>query len=139
MKTKVIKLNPNFPEERLINEDLKDHPQVEAYIIAKAENPKTPVPEYVKQVAQRNVHTTNPDVSQKIVVQAPPQPVATPPPAAAAAAPTTIDWEKRHISAETNHLTQFAVMGEKIDSLAPSTNAIISISVSPSPMTLALY
>ena len=39
---------------------------------------------------------------------------------------STIDWEKRHISAETNHLTQFAVMGEKIDSLAPSTNAIIS-------------
>ncbi len=39
---------------------------------------------------------------------------------------STIDWEKRQISAETNHLTQFAVMGEKIDSVAPSTNTIIS-------------
>ena len=39
---------------------------------------------------------------------------------------STVDWEKRQISTDINHLSQFAVMGEKIDSIAPITTAIIS-------------
>ncbi len=39
---------------------------------------------------------------------------------------TTIDWENLEATMQANHLTQFALLGEKLDSIPPVTTAIIS-------------
>ena len=39
---------------------------------------------------------------------------------------TTIDWSKLEATSQTNHLTQFALLGEKLDSIAPVTQILLS-------------
>lgn len=39
---------------------------------------------------------------------------------------TTIDWQKLEATMQANHLTQFALLGEKLDSIAPTTRALLS-------------
>jgi murein DD-endopeptidase MepM/ murein hydrolase activator NlpD len=39
---------------------------------------------------------------------------------------TTIDWQKLEATMQANHLTKFALFGEKLDSLAPTTTALLS-------------
>ncbi|PJE58359.1 MAG: hypothetical protein COU81_01175 [Candidatus Portnoybacteria bacterium CG10_big_fil_rev_8_21_14_0_10_36_7] len=46
---------------------------------------------------------------------------------------TTIDLLKQKATAQVNHLTQFAFMGQKIDSVAPVTTAIISGTTTNNP------
>lgn len=59
---------------------------------------------------------------------------------------TTIDWTKLEATTQVNHLTTFGLFGEKLDSIAPVTTAILSgTEVSPheinkfsSPVTITL-
>ena len=56
---------------------------------------------------------------------------------------TTIDWNKLEATMQANHLTKFALLGEKFDSIVPVTTAILSgTEISPdifsSPVSMSL-
>src|SRR3989344_43359 len=51
---------------------------------------------------------------------------------------TTVDWDKKTATVNINHLTDFALMGEKIDVIAPNTEATLEAKLRD-PLVEAVY